>query len=387
MYKIKYNVCRHAREASVFCTVDGCPWNVSERLEKLGSLEKFIEIGEIEEIEEIREIRGIRRLSDGATRRNIPLTHGESREAGGCEMIYTVTFNPSLDYIVDVDDFRLGLTNRTSSELMLPGGKGLNVSMVLGNLGIENTALGFVAGFTGREIMRRVEEMGVKADFLFVEKGFSRINVKLKSVDGTEINGCGPMIEEAAVQKLMDKLDMLGQGDMLVLAGSIPGSMPDDMYGRILERLAGRGVMTAVDAAGGLLLNVLKYRPFLVKPNIHELGEIFGAAPRNGEQALPYALKLSEMGAVNVLVSMGGEGALLAAGDGRVYTAPAPKGRLVNAVGAGDSMVAGFLAGWMERGDYGHAFRMGLSAGSASAFSELLATGEEIRALYERLCP
>lgn len=302
-------------------------------------------------------------------------------------MIYTVTFNPSLDYIVTVEDFRLGLTNRTSSELLLPGGKGLNVSMVLGNLGIESTALGFAAGFTGREIMRRVEEMGVKADFISVEKGFSRINLKLKSIDGTEINGNGPMIEEAVVEKLMDKLDALGRGDVVVLAGSIPGSLPDDMYGKILERLAGRGVVAVVDAAGELLLKVLKYRPFLIKPNIHELGELFGAVPKTKEEALPYGVKLAEMGAVNVLVSMGGEGALLAAGDGRVYASPAPEGRLVNAVGAGDSMVAGFLAGWMESGDYEHAFRMGLSAGSASAFSQRLATGEEIREVYGRLGP
>ncbi len=300
-------------------------------------------------------------------------------------MIYTVTFNPSLDYIVSVEDFRLGRTNRTSSELLLPGGKGLNVSMVLRNLGIESVALGFAAGFLGEEILRRAGEMGVKADFISVEKGLSRINVKLKSVDGTEINGCGPMIEDAAVKKLMDKLDILGKGDVLVLAGSIPGSMPDDIYERILGRLSGRGVMAAVDAAGELLVKVLKYRPFLIKPNIHELGEIFGAAPKTREQALPYALKLAEMGAVNVLVSMGGEGAFLAAADGRVYGALAPEGRLVNAVGAGDSMVAGFLAGWMERQDYEHAFRMGLSAGSASAFSELLATGDEIRAVYEGL--
>ena len=193
------------------------------------------------------------------------------------------------------------------------------------------------------------------------------------------------MIEDAAVKKLMDKLDILGKGDVLVLAGSIPGSMPDDIYERILGRLSGRGVMAVVDAAGELLVKVLKYRPFLIKPNIHELGEIFGAAPKTREQALPYALKLAEMGAVNVLVSMGGEGAFLAAADGRVYGALAPEGRLVNAVGAGDSMVAGFLAGWMERQDNEHAFRMGLSSGSASAFSELLATGDEIRAVYEGL--
>lgn len=300
-------------------------------------------------------------------------------------MIYTVTFNPSLDYIVSVEDFRLGMTNRTSSELMLPGGKGLNVSMVLGNLGIENTALGFAAGFTGEEIIRRVEEMGVKADFIPIGNGISRINLKLKSIDGTEINGCGPKIGEDALQQLMGKLDALGSGDTLVLAGSIPSSMPDDIYRKIMEKLNGRGVMVAVDATKDLLLKVLEYHPFLIKPNNHELGEIFGAELRNRADVIPYAKRLKEMGAVNVLVSMAGEGAVLVAEDGSIYEAPAPEGKLVNGVGAGDSMVAGFLAGWMEKKDYRHAFCMGVSAGSASAFSELLATKEEIEEVYRRV--
>lgn len=300
-------------------------------------------------------------------------------------MIYTVTFNPSLDYIVSVDDFRLGMTNRTSSELILPGGKGLNVSMVLGNLGIDSTALGFVAGFTGAEIARRVEEMGVKSDFISIEGGISRINLKLKSIDGTEINGCGPEIDRTAVERLMEKLDILGQGDVLALAGSIPKSMPDDIYRRILERLDGRGVMTVVDATKELLVNVLEYRPFLVKPNNHELGEIFGVELATREAVIPYAEKLKSMGAENVLVSMAGEGAVLAAGDGRIYNAPAPAGKLINGVGAGDSMVAGFLAGWMEQKDYKYAFHMGVAAGSASAFSELLATREEVMAIYRQL--
>ena len=300
-------------------------------------------------------------------------------------MIYTVTFNPSLDYIVSVDDFRLGLTNRTSSELILPGGKGLNVSMVLGNLGIDNTALGFVAGFTGAEIARRVEQMGVKSDFISIRDGISRINLKLKSIDGTEINGCGPEIDRAAVEKLMEKLDILGQGDVLVLAGSIPKSMPDDIYRTILKRLDKKGVMTVVDATRELLVNVLEYHPFLVKPNNHELGEIFGVELTTREAVIPYAEKLKNMGAGNVLVSMAGEGAVLAAGDGKVYKAPAPAGKLVNGVGAGDSMVAGFLAGWMEQKDYEHAFHMGIAAGSASAFSEFLATKEEVMTIYRQL--
>ena len=300
-------------------------------------------------------------------------------------MIYTVTFNPSVDYIVSVEDFNLGITNRTSSELMLPGGKGINVSTVLGNLGIENTALGFAAGFTGEEIIRQVEHMGIRSDFIMVPDGISRINLKLKSIDGTEINGSGPEISEAAVAELMEKLEVLGEEDVLVLAGSIPSSMPDDIYRRILKRLQGRGVTAVVDATKNLLLNVLEYRPFLVKPNNHELGEIFQVELWDRKSVVSYARKLQEMGAQNVLVSMAGEGAVLAAQDGTVYETPAPEGTLVNGVGAGDSMVAGFLAGWMEKQDFRHAFYMGVSAGSASAFSERLATREEIKHIYVQM--
>ncbi len=300
-------------------------------------------------------------------------------------MIYTVTFNPSLDYIVSVEDFKTGLTNRTSSELILPGGKGLNVSMVLGNLDIDNTAFGFTAGFTGDEIARRVEEMGVRAEFIRLQDGFSRINIKLQSIDGTEINGCGPSIDGQAVNRLMEKLDVLKEGDVLVLAGSVPGSMPDDIYRRIMARLEGQNVLTAVDATGELLIKVLAYHPFLVKPNHHELGEIFGVTLRRREEVIPYARRLREMGAVNVLVSMAGEGAVLAAGDGSVYQEPAPEGKLVNGVGAGDSMVAGFLAGWLERRDYRYALCMGIAAGSASAFSETLATRDGIEAVCARM--
>ena len=300
-------------------------------------------------------------------------------------MIYTVTFNPSLDYIVSVEDFKLGITNRTSSELMLPGGKGINVSTVLGNLGIENTALGFAAGFTGEEIIRQVEHMGIRSDFIMVPDGISRINLKLKSIDGTEINGSGPEISEAAVAELMEKLEVLGEEDVHVLAGSSPSSRPDDIYRRILTRLQGRGVTAVVDAPQDLLFHVLEYRPFLVKPNNHELGEIFQVELWDRKSVVSYARKLQEMGAQNVLVSMAGEGAVLAAQDGTVYETPAPEGTLVNGVGAGDSMVAGFLAGWMEKQDFRHAFYMGVSAGSASAFSERLATREEIKHIYVQM--
>lgn len=300
-------------------------------------------------------------------------------------MIYTVTFNPSLDYIVSVENFRLGLTNRTSSELMLPGGKGVNVSTVLMNLGIENTALGFVAGFVGDEIIRRLEEMGVQNGFIRIEEGVSRINLKLKSIDGTEINGQGPVISPEHVEELMKQHDRLGEGDVLFLSGSIPSSMPDDAYQKIMERLDGRGVQIVVDATKDLLLNVLEYHPFLIKPNNHELGEIFGVELKTREEVIPYAKKLQEKGAVNVLVSMAGEGAVLIDANEDVHMAPAPKGTLVNGVGAGDSMVAGFMAGWMEKQDYEHAFCMGVSAGSASAFSEHLATKAEIEAVYQQV--
>lgn len=298
-------------------------------------------------------------------------------------MIYTVTFNPSLDYIVSVSDFKLGLTNRTDSELLLPGGKGINVSTVLQNLGIANTALGFTAGFVGEEVRKEVEQLGVKAEFISLDEGVSRINLKLKSIDGTEINGQGPKIPREAVDALMTQLDRLGADDTLVLAGSIPASMPDDIYQKIMERLDGRNVRIVVDATKDLLLNVLGHHPFLIKPNNHELGDIFGVKLSEREEVVPYARKLQEKGAVNVLVSMAGKGAVLLAEDGSVYAAEAPKGTLKNGVGAGDSMVAGFLVGYGESGDYEHAFRMGLAAGSASAFSEQLATKDEIEKVYK----
>lgn len=300
-------------------------------------------------------------------------------------MIYTVTFNPSLDYIVSVNDFQLGLTNRTDSELILPGGKGINVSTILMNLGIDSTAFGVAAGFTGEEIIREVEAMGIRSDFIKIDSGISRINLKLKNIDGTEINGSGPEISEEKIEELLRKLDILGEGDILVLAGSIPASMPADMYSTIMERLQHKNVTFIVDATKDLLINVLKYKPFLIKPNNHELGELFDVKLTTREEVIPYGKKLQKQGARNVLISMAGEGAVLVAEDGSVYEAPAPKGTLVNAVGAGDSMVAGFTAGWIEKKDYRHAFYMGVSAGSASAFSEYLATKEEIMDLYEKV--
>lgn len=300
-------------------------------------------------------------------------------------MIYTVTFNPSLDYIVSMDGFEMGMTNRTTGEQMFPGGKGINVSIVLNNLGIRNTALGFTAGFTGEQIEKEIRNMGLLTDFIRVGKGISRINVKLKDYDGTEINGMGPDIDEDSVEQLFGKLDGLRDGDVLVLAGSIPKCLPDSIYRDILERLQGKGIRFVIDATKDLLLNVLQYRPFLIKPNNHELGEIFGVALHTREEVVPYAGRLQEKGAGNVLVSMAGQGAVLLDETGGVHMLAAPEGKLVNAVGAGDSMVAGFLAGWMEKQDYEYAFRMGISAGSASAFSEMLATGKEVEQVFAGL--
>ncbi|CDD63323.1 1-phosphofructokinase [Firmicutes bacterium CAG:882] len=300
-------------------------------------------------------------------------------------MIYTVTFNPSLDYIVGVDNFKPGATNRTSYEQMLAGGKGINVSYVLKNLGFESTAIGFLAGFVGEELKRRIVADGINADFLTLEDGISRINVKLKDIDGTEINGMGPDIAPDKVKELRAKINALKAGDILVLAGSIPQSMPDTIYMDIMADLQGRGVNIVVDATRDLLMNVLSYKPFLIKPNNHELGEIFGVVLRKREEVIPYARKLQEKGARNVLVSMAGEGAVLIDENGREYMSEAPEGKVVNAVGAGDSMVAGFIAGYLEKKDYEYAFHKGLAAGSASAFSEQLATDEEVEALLEKL--
>ncbi len=300
-------------------------------------------------------------------------------------MIYTVTFNPSLDYIVRVDHLKLGAINRVHYENILPGGKGVNVSIVLGNLGHISTALGFVAGFTGAEIERRMRAYGAECDFIQVQEGMSRINVKIKSDEESEINGMGPLITENDVDSLFAKLDELKAGDYLVIAGSVPSMLPPDMYERIMERLEGRGINIAVDAERDLLTRVLKYHPFVIKPNNHELGDIFGVTLKTREEVVPYAKKLQEQGARNVIISMAGEGAVFVSEEGEVAMSEAPKGTVVNSVGAGDSMVAGFLAGVIETGDMAQAFRMGLCTGSASAFSPDLATREEVEALLATL--
>lgn len=299
-------------------------------------------------------------------------------------MIYTVTFNPSLDYIVTVDHFECGIVNRTQNEIIYPGGKGINVSMVLKNLGHENTALGFLAGFTGDKIEQLLKEKGISTNFIKVENGFSRINVKLRSDEETEVNGQGPVIAASDIDALYRRLDTLTEGDILVLAGSIPDVMPSSMYMDIMTHLKEKKLKIVVDATRDLLVNVLCHRPFLVKPNNHELGEIFGVTLRDKAEVVTYGRKLQEMGAKNVLVSMAGAGAVLIAEDGNVFIAEAPKGELKNSVGAGDSMVAGFLAGYLESGSYARAFQMGVCSGSASAFSEELATRAEVLALLDK---
>lgn len=303
----------------------------------------------------------------------------------GYKVIYTVTFNPSLDYIVSVKDFRPGMTNRTSSELVLAGGKGINVSIVLGNLGIKSTALGFIAGFTGDEIVRRLHNGGINSEFIKINDGISRINIKLKSIDGTEINGQGPHIDSSHIEQLMNRLRRLESGDVLVLAGSIPAGISDNIYKDIMDMLKDKGVQIVVDATSRLLTNVLEYNPFFIKPNQHELGDIFNVTLNTQEEVIPYALELKKMGAVNVCVSMGGKGAILVADDGNVYKAKAPDGILKNSVGAGDSLVAGFLSGWIEKKDYEYAFRKGVATGSASAFSERLATVGEVNMLIDKV--
>lgn len=300
-------------------------------------------------------------------------------------MIYTLTLNPSLDYIVTVPDFKLGEVNRTNKEILFPGGKGINVSIVLKHLGMESKILGFIAGFTGEEIRRRVKEMGCEEELISVSNGYSRINMKLHSQVESEINGMGPVIAPKDLEKLYQKLAVLKKGDVLVLSGSIPTSMPAATYSDIFKYIKNKEVIVTVDATKELLLNTLEHHPFLIKPNTHELEEIFDVKIHDKTEAVSYAKKLQEKGARNVLVSMAGEGAVFLGEDRRVFETKAPEGTVVNSVGAGDSMVAGFLYGYLKSGDYETAFRTGVAAGSASAFSENLATKEEVEKLLKML--
>ncbi len=300
-------------------------------------------------------------------------------------MIYTVTFNPAIDYVMNVPGLVPGEVNRSKEEYVFFGGKGINVSLVLRELGRDSTALGFIAGFTGDAIRRGVEDAGVKSDFIRLENGLSRINVKIKASTETDLNGKGPDISEKDLQSLFEKLDTLKNGDILVLAGSIPPDLPENIYETILARLSDKSITFVVDATGDLLKNVLVYKPFLIKPNHHELGEIFGKTLKNTDEIAHYAKEMQKMGARNVLVSMAANGALLVDETGRVHIIGTAKGKAVNSVGAGDSMVAGFLAGYLEKNDYSYALALGSAAGSATAFSEGLANKELIFRLLNEI--
>ena len=297
-------------------------------------------------------------------------------------MIYTVTFNPSLDYVVRLDHFNTGELNRTQSEELQCGGKGINVSIVLSRLGMNNTALGFVGGFTGEALRAKLHDMGIKEAFTALAQGQTRINVKVKSDKETEINAKGPAISSDDMARFMDGLSCLNKGDVLVLAGSVPRGVEQTIYKEILQAIKAKEVCTVLDAEGALFMNALECRPFLVKPNHIELGAIFGQTIATHADVVRCALQLQQRGAQNVLVSMAGEGAVLIDEKGAVYTACAPKGAVKNSVGAGDSMVAGFLSGWLESGDYIYALRMGIAAGSACAFSTALPEKKEIAALF-----
>lgn len=300
-------------------------------------------------------------------------------------MVYTLTLNPAIDYIVNVDNYKHGEVNRTSGEKLLAGGKGINVSTVLKNLGSDTKALGFLAGFTGEIIRKMLDEDKIKNDFIFLENGYSRINVKLKTDEETEINGQGPEISEKFLNELYKKLAYIKSGDALVLAGSIPKSISSDIYCEILEKLSDKSILTVVDATGELLKKSLKYNPFLIKPNRSELEELCVHKLETLDDISDAASELKKAGAKNVLVSLGADGALLVTEDNQVIYRKAVKGNVINSTGAGDSMVAGFIYGWLEKGDYSYAVDMGISAGSASTFSENLATKEEIEKIYELL--
>lgn len=294
-------------------------------------------------------------------------------------MIYTVTLNPSIDYIVRLDELKTGITNRTTSEEYYIGGKGINVSCVLAELGIKSTALGFVAGFTGEAIEKGLKNPKITADFITLKSGISRINIKIKAGEETEINCQGPHIDEEELLNLFDKIDNIQSGDTLIIAGNIPNTLPDDVYERIIERLDGKDVRIVVDATKKLLVNSLKYEPFLIKPNRQELSEIFDTTVKTESDVVKYAQELQKMGAKNVLVSLGGDGALLVDEFGKVHKEGVIKGhKVLNTVGSGDSMVAGFVAGYIDKNDYAYALKLGSACGNATAFLNGLATKDKI---------
>ena len=299
-------------------------------------------------------------------------------------MIYTVTFNPAIDYLVYVPELSVGSIIRSEKESTFCGGKGINVSLILQELGIESTATGFLAGFTGSAIEQALSGGAIRTDFVHLKEGLTRINVKIRSGQETDINARGPAISDSEIGELLKKLEILKSGDILVLAGSIPNTLPSDIYEKIMEQLSGRGILFVVDATGDLLMNSLKYKPFLIKPNNDELGEIFGVKISTPEEALKYAEELRKTGAVNVLVSMGSKGAVLIDENGEKHSFGAIDGKVVNTVGAGDSMVAGFIAGYLQKGDYEYALKLGSAAGAATAFREGVAKREEIVELLSK---
>ena len=300
-------------------------------------------------------------------------------------MIYTITFNPALDYISQVENFEVGKINRTKTEKILPGGKGLNVSIVLKNLAYNSTALGFIAGFTGEELKKQLEDYGIDTDFIKVKKGITRINVKISSKEETALNGNGPEISKEDIQNLLDKIEKIKKDDIVILAGNVPKGINNNIYEIICVNLEKNGVTYIVDATKELLINVLKYKPFLIKPNKEELEETFKVKIKTKEDIILYAKKFQLMGAQNVLVSLGGDGAILVTAEGNVYFSEAPKGKVVNTVGAGDSMVAGFLAGYLKSQDYEYALKMGIATGSASAFSMELANIKDVETLLRKM--
>ena len=305
-------------------------------------------------------------------------------------MVYTITFNPALDYITQVENFKIGEINRTKTETILPGGKGLNVSIVLKNLEIENTALGFIAGFTGEELIKKLEAKGVKTDFVKVEEGFTRINIKISSISGnkveeTALNGSGPQIVQKDIEELFNKLDKVTTEDVVVLSGSVPKNISKDVYREICKKISERGITFVVDSTQELLMSVLEYNPFLIKPNKEELEETLNCKISSKEDIINAAKELKKLGAQNILVSLGKDGALLLTKEDKVLYSKAPKGEIVNTVGSGDSMVAGFLAGYYKTKDYEYALKTGVAAGSASAFSIELATKDDVEELLKQL--
>ena len=300
-------------------------------------------------------------------------------------MIFTLTLNPAIDYVMTLPSFSEGAVNRSAEEELFFGGKGINVSIILSRLGIPSTALGFTAGFTGAAIEQGLSAQGISTDFIRLPSGNSRINVKLKSTQETEINGSGPSVSQKDLDLLFHKLNTVQSGDFLVIAGSVPASLPSGIYEQILSRLSGKGILFAVDAAGSLLTKVLKYRPFLIKPNHIELGELFQTEITTPQQAAEYAAELQKRGAVNVLVSMAEQGCILIDETGTVTPMKAPAGKVINSVGAGDSALAGFLAGYLSRSDYPYALALATAAGSATAFSKDLADKEHIQRLLEEV--